>query len=174
MPGQRQAERLCGDRRHRPDSASPLSVITVAAGNTWFVLNRYGVHQFFDWFLYNLKVKGPARGKEWWKYLDDLGTYTRQSLHTPDSSKRARQHVAFRASAALLSLTFAEILLALIWVHSGNSPVKGHWRVLLCLSAVAFGTGIWQTVITRRIDYFVVTGAGTHAKGRTSEAPVSR
>lgn len=49
-----------------------LGVITITVGNTWFALNRYGLHQLVDLVLYWSKSNGPARGDKC-QYLDDLG-----------------------------------------------------------------------------------------------------
>ena len=58
-----------------------LGAISIAVGNTWFSLNRYGLHQLVDYFLYLIKSDGPARGDTNFTYLDDLGQYTYKSLH---------------------------------------------------------------------------------------------
>jgi hypothetical protein len=133
-----------------------LGAISIAVGNTWFALNRYGVHQLVDYVLYMFKSNGPARGNTKFAYLDDLGRYTYKSLHTPDTSMRARQHVAFRASTVLLALTVGEVLLAFSLFHASNSPFAGHERKMLMGGVLALAVGVWQMAITRRIDYYVV------------------
>ena len=89
-----------------------LAVITTVLGNTWFALNRYGLHQVVDYVLYLFKSNGPARTGPilGFAYLDDLGKYTRKSLHTPETSRRAADHIRFRASTVLLALTLGELL----------------------------------------------------------------
>jgi hypothetical protein len=133
-----------------------IGAVSIAVGNAWFALNRYGVHQTLDYFLYLIKSKGPARGNTRFTYLDDLGRYTYRSLHTADSSARARQHVGFRASTVLLALTVGELLITFAWCHEPNSIFGGHPTALLCGGALALIVGGWQMVITRRIDYFIV------------------
>lgn len=133
-----------------------LGVITTALGNTWFAFNRYGLHQLIDYFLYLIKSNGPARSNTKFAYLDDLGRYTYKSLHTQDASSRARQHVAFRASTVLLALTVGELLVAFGHYHANNSPFLGHQCKMIAGGALALAVGIWQMVITRRIDYYVV------------------
>lgn len=132
-----------------------LGVVSIAVGNAWFALNRYGRHQLVDYFLSLIKSDGPARGNTPWAYLDDLGRYTYKSLHTSNDSKRARQHVQFRASAVLLALTVGELLVAFHFYHAGDSLFARHPHMWIA-GAVAFSVGIWQMVITRRIDYYVV------------------
>ena len=89
-----------------------------------------------------------------WAYLDELGRYTYKSLHTPDTSKRARQHVAFRESTVLLALTVGELLLAFSIFHTSKSIFTGRRGVMMVGGALA--VGIWQMIITRIIDYYVV------------------
>jgi hypothetical protein len=133
-----------------------LAAIALALGNTWFALNRYGPHQLLDYALYLSKNKGPARSNTIWAYLDDLGRYTYKSLHTPATSARARQHVAFRASAELLTLTVGELLLVFEYFHANNSLFVGHECQMFIGGVLALGVGFWQMAITRRIDYYIV------------------
>jgi hypothetical protein len=132
-----------------------LGAVSIAVGNAWFALNRYGLHQLVDYGLYLIKSNGPARGEKWWRYLDDLGQYTYKSLHTPDTCKRARQHVEFRASAVLLALTVGELLVAFQIYHATDSLFTRHPHLWIA-GAIAFMIGLWQMVITRRIDFYVV------------------
>jgi hypothetical protein len=133
-----------------------LAAISLAVGNTWFALNRYGLHQFIDYVLYLTGSNGPARRAPGDSYLDDLGKYAHKSLHTSDASARARQHVAFRASTVLLALTVGEVLLVCEFCHARNSVFANHDLGMIIAGALAFAVGIWQDVITRRIDYYVV------------------
>ena len=135
---------------------SVLAAISVAVGNSWFALNRYGLHQLVDYVLYRFKSNGPAQSSAKSAYLDELGRYTYKSLHTPERSVRARQHVAFRASTALLALTVGELLLAFAIYHASNSLFVGHVVKMTIFGVLAFAVGIWQMAITRRIDYYVV------------------
>jgi hypothetical protein len=133
-----------------------LGGVSIAVGNTWFAVNRYGLHQIVDYVLYLSKSKGPARGNTKWTYLDDLGTYSYKSLHTDDKSARARQHVAFRASTVLLLLTLGESVLGFSLHHEGCTVFARHPYLIMAVGVGAFLAGIWQMVITRRIDYFTV------------------
>jgi hypothetical protein len=87
-----------------------IGVITTAVGNTWFALNRYGLHQAVDYILYLNGWGAPAKTAASQNYLDDLGQYVAKSQHAPAISARAQEHVAFRASTVLLILTFGEVL----------------------------------------------------------------
>lgn len=137
-----------------------LAGITVAAGNAWFALNRYGPHQMLDYALYLCKVKGPARGDSWFNFLDDLGLFVHRSLHAGDSE--GIQHVRFRASAMLLLWTVGEAAWLFSYFHACTSPLAGHQCSLRVVGTIAILIGIWQMIITRRIDFYVVSkGAGT-------------
>lgn len=57
-----------------------LAVISLAAGNTWYALNRYGFHQLVDYILWRLGYDGPAKTKRSQSYIDDLGRYPHRSL----------------------------------------------------------------------------------------------
>ena len=135
-----------------------LGVITIAVGNTWFALNRYGFHQLVDYILYQFKSKGPAResGIMDFTFLDDLGKYTYKSLHTGGYSARARQHVAFRASTVLLILTVGELALVFAFFHSMSSRFEGKKGHMIVTGLTVLLFAVWQMIITRRIDYYVV------------------
>jgi hypothetical protein len=140
-----------------------LAAISVTAGNTWFALNRYGLHQCLDYVLYIFKIKGPARAKTF-TYLDELGLYVYKSLHTPDGSARAWQHIAFRVSTVLLALTLGELLLVFAIFHASNSPFVAQESKMEIVGVAAIAVGIWQMVITRRIDYYIVNPPPTLPK----------
>src|SRR5262245_15505876 len=84
-------------------------VVALAAGNIWFSINRYGVHQLIDYFVYLAGSQGPAPGPDGRQYVEDLAVYVAQSLGGSRIAPLARQHVAFRASAVLLLYTVAEV-----------------------------------------------------------------
>lgn len=131
-----------------------LTVIAIAAGNIWFALNRYGIYQVFDYFLYLFKINGPSRGERS-QYLDDLGQYIYRSMHTSEASARARQHVAFRASTGLLICTLGELAFFIGIYHSEYSSIKGYEWELMIGGIITFSIGIWQMILSRRFDYYV-------------------
>ncbi len=129
---------------------------TLAIGNTWFALNRYGLHQAIDWVLWRLGFQSPAKTDASTGYLDDLGKYANRSLRLDDSGVRAQDHVSFRASIVLLILTLGELMMLVAAYHSASSLVAS-WGCMTALGgAVIFGVGVWQMAITRRIDHYVV------------------
>jgi hypothetical protein len=66
---------------------------------------------------------------------------------------------------AFLLLTLSETALVFSCNHSNLSKLKGHivYVVIVCLAAL--GAYIWQSLIARRIDYFVVTKTAHPDKG---------
>lgn len=140
-----------------------LAVITVAAGNTWFALNRYGPHQLLDYALYLCKVRDPARASRY-SYLDDLGLFVHRSLHADDP--KGIQHVRFRASAMLLLWTVGEAAWLFSYIHSDKSLLVGHEVALRWSGAIAFLIGTWQMIITRRIDCFIVSKGAAASSGK--------
>lgn len=139
-----------------------LAVLTIAVGNTWFAFNRYGFHQLLDYLLYRCGIEGPAQHGKTSTYTDDLGKYTYKSLHTPDTAFRARQHVAFRASTVLLILTVGELAIVFSLWHGQDSVLVQHTGKLFLAGCVAIAVAVWQLVITRRIDYYVVNPPHQH------------
>ncbi|MGB7285284.1 MAG: hypothetical protein WBE13_23705 [Candidatus Acidiferrum sp.] len=136
---------------------SLLAAIAFAIGNTWFSINRYVVHQAVDCLSWRFGLEGPARrgGAE---YTTDLAKYVREAVVEIRVPPRARQHVAFRASSVLLVYTLAELLMLMLVDSEPTSPIYGlRARLLLASSgAILFGVGVWQNVITRRIDAAVL------------------
>ena len=136
-----------------------LGVVTLAVGNVWFALNRYAVHQILDLAFYLMKMPGPVpRDPKKDDYVNDLALFTRDSLAPDNPYQHIQEHVKFRASTVLLIFTVAELLFLITQWH-----VKESWmgrladeerRGFAILSFFVFGIGIWQMVITRRIDYY--------------------
>ena len=132
-----------------------LAVVAIAAGNAWFSVNRYVFHQLVDYVCYLAKSEGPSRGGDSWSYVDDLALWVEEALSL-DVPLRARQHVSFRASSVLLIYTMAELMvLAAVWSEADTLTAEReilHWLG----SAGLLAFGIWQNVITRRIDAAVL------------------
>jgi hypothetical protein len=142
---------------HSWQHISIAAVVALAVGNLWFAFNRYAIHQLVDYAMYLLKSKGPAATVSRGNYLDDVGKYAADSLCKSNALSRARQHVAFRTSSILLLYTVAEIgLLVAIW-HDPCTLFAQHACWTAIGSLLIFAAAIWQNVITRRIDYYVVS-----------------
>jgi hypothetical protein len=132
------------------------AAIALAAGNIWFAFNRYGVHQVIDYLAYRKKSQGPVPVGAGCDYVDDLGKYVAKSLRSSTVPEIARQHVAFRASSVLLIYTVAEVAAIFAVWNEANTLFGRHWVVALLVSVAAFALGVWQNIITRRIDYYIV------------------
>jgi hypothetical protein len=133
-------------------------VVALAAGNIWFSINRYGVHQLIDYFVYVAGSQGPAPEPGRRQYIEDLAVYVSRSLGAGHVAPLARQHVAFRASAVLLLYTVAEIcFLFALWNEQGTS-FSDHRAMFVAAAVAVFAIGVWQNIITRRIDYHITRG----------------
>ncbi|MGA7991411.1 MAG: hypothetical protein WCC53_08275 [Thermoanaerobaculia bacterium] len=54
------------------------AVLALVVGNTLFVVNRYGIHQFIDFLAYSFKFVGPARTSGM-HYHAELARHVQQS-----------------------------------------------------------------------------------------------
>jgi hypothetical protein len=84
---------------------------------------------------------------------------------TPGSRRRAprggggcctQQLVAFRASAVLLILTLGELSVVFGAWHADDSPFVGRGLLMILGGIAVFLVGVWQMVITRFIDNYIV------------------
>jgi hypothetical protein len=135
------------------------ATVALAAGNIWFSVNRYGVHQFIDYLLYLANSPGPVPSSRKRRYLHDLGEYVALSMNAPGLPPLARQHVAFRASAVLLLYTVAEVGLLFAGWHEPGTVFSAYQKPILGASLLVFVVGLWQNVITRRIDYYIINSS---------------
>jgi hypothetical protein len=133
-----------------------IAVVALALGNTWFAINRYGVHQLLDYAMYLFRWRGPARTTSWFQFHDDLGKYVAHSLCNSTVPPSVRQHVAFRASSVLLLYIVAEIGLLATFSHEPKTLFERHPQLTPFGSVLIFLVAFWQDAITRRIDYYVV------------------
>ena len=131
------------------------AVITLAAGNAWFVVNRYTVHQLVDYFAY-LVGSSPTAAKRRWHYLETVAAHVKTSVMTEKMPDRARTHVAFRASSVLLLYTLAEVGLLFGFYAESETFFARNARPIQVVSALMFAMAVWQNAITRRIDYAIV------------------
>ena len=130
-----------------------LTVIVITSGNLWFALNRYGFYQFVDYILYLIKSEGPVRGEKSFRYLNDLGNYTHESLTMVIPISKIQQHVSFRASTGLFTLTIGQILFFFGIFHSKLTVFDRHPYRSLGVGIAIIAIGIWQMIITRHIDF---------------------
>src|SRR5208283_181038 len=98
-----------------------LAVVTITIGNALFALNRYGLHQVVEYFLYVGHVKGPIPKGGRLKHADDLAEHVVASFRRGEFPKGIRQHIAFRVSTVLLLLTLGETALVFSCNHSKGS-----------------------------------------------------
>jgi len=133
-----------------------LAVVTVTVGNALLALNRSFVHQLLEYFFYRLNIEGPIPEDGHRDYVNDLAKFVVKSFTPEVYPARIREHIRLRISTAFLLLTLSETALVFSCAHSGSSKLTGHtlWTFLVCVAS--FGAYIWQSVIARRIDYFVV------------------
>lgn len=133
-----------------------VGVVAIAVGNAWFSVNRYVIHQIVDYFCWKRKLQGPAMSVDG-NYIDDLAKYVREAF-IEDARPLARQHVSFRASSVLLIYTISELLIFAA-ISSESCAITSGWIRRLSLGLcglVLFRFGLWQNVITRRIDAAVL------------------
>jgi hypothetical protein len=146
--------------RHFDRSSWPylavMGVIAIAVGNAWFAINRYVLHQLVDYVCWRRNQAGPVRSGNS-RYADDLAKYVREAVSV-DVPQRARQHIAFRASSVLLIYTLSELsFLAAFWSETSAITSGIVARIFWGLIGVGlFIAGLWQNIITRRIDAAVL------------------
>ena len=145
-----------------------MAVVALAAGNIWFALIRYGVHQVIDYLIYLAKSQAPAPTSTRLGYLDDLGRYVARSASDSDISSRAREHVRFRASSVLLLYTVAEVGLIFACWHAPCSLFAEHPIKIAIASLLVFAFGVCQNIITRRIDFHIVRFHGESSAQQSS------
>jgi hypothetical protein len=144
---------FCGFKSDSWQYITTIGVIAVAVGNAWFSLNRYVVHQLLDYIFWRCGLQGPAKSDQG-GYLDHLAKYTREAVIESKAPKLARQHVSFRAASVLLIYTISELLfVSAFWSEDCAITSSLTARIVLGVSGLfLFVLGIWQNIITRRID----------------------
>jgi hypothetical protein len=135
-------------------SISIAAIIALAAGNIWFAINRYVLHQIVDYLLYWRGVKGPSKSKL--GYLEDLGRYVADSQCSSEIPQRARQHVVFRASSVLLLYIVGEMGIVFSWWSESDSLLAQHKCWISGGSLIILIAAVWQQIIARHIDAHVV------------------
>jgi hypothetical protein len=132
------------------------SVVTLAVGNTWFLLNRYLVDQIVDYVLWLFKHHGPPRTGPWFTYTDDIARHIVNSVQALPALRPLHAHVHFRSSAVFMLWTIGEVCFLASWFHAPMSLVAAFPLQLRLVGACVFVAGIVQMSITRRVDYLIV------------------
>lgn len=157
-------------------SLTLLAVLCVVSGNIWFAINRYVIHQFFDYLMWRCSAEAPAMpAEEDVDYLDGLAVFTVRSLSKSRSvDERIREHIRFRGSNILLLLTAGELLLVAAMFNERSSFVSKHPVAFVFFGLALMVGAIWQDIITRRIDYYFVYGLSNASKHRESSMRKAR
>ena len=136
-----------------------IAVVAIVAGNTWYVFHRFAVLQIIDLACYWVGLRGPAADRPTWRawrnYLDDLGRYVARSFSQPPERDALRGHVALRASSVVLMYIAAEVLIVFRIRPEAGTLYDRHGREFLVIGGVAFLFAVWQSIVTRRIDWYV-------------------
>jgi len=136
-----------------------IAVVAIVAGNTWYVFHRFAVLQIIDLACYCGGLRGPAANPPTWRawrnYLDDLGRYVARSFSQPQERDALRGHVALRASNVVLMYVAAEVLIVFSIRPEADTLYNRHGRAFFVIGVLGFVFAIWQSIVTRRIDWYV-------------------
>jgi hypothetical protein len=136
-----------------------LGAVALAAGNTWYALHRYGIHQVIDMILYACGVPGPADSKPGLpavaRFIDGLARHVVKAYEHA-SRQALRQHVALRAASMHLLYITAEASIFFSVFADDSSFFGQHRQGMFWAGLVVFTVATWQNLITRRIDYYSV------------------
>src|SRR5574341_1463693 len=135
-----------------------IMVVAIVAGNTWFAFHRFGIQQIVDLLSYCAGLRGPAAQSPSWvackTYLDDLGKYVARSFLQPAEREPLRNHVEFRASNVVLMYIASEVVFLCALRHEPDTIYSRHPELFGSLGVIGFLCATWQSIITRRIDWY--------------------
>lgn len=129
-----------------PWNITVLAAISVAAGNAWYVLHRYTIHQFFDWILYLIR-EGKAPGYLPWlsSFLDDRFAFARDNL-------KLSEHLHFRSSQIILMFILGEVTIFFAFQHESGSFFANNKAWLCLVGVVVFMASMVQYRISNELD----------------------
>lgn len=84
-----------------------------------------------------------------------LGKYVARSFLQPPERESLRNHVEFRASNVVLMFIASEVVFLCALRHEANTIYSRHPEWFLALGVFGFLCATWQSIITRRIDWYV-------------------
>jgi hypothetical protein len=86
------------------------------------------------------------------RYHADLAKHVQRSLTALDIPRFARQHISFRAGGVLLFYSLAEVALFFSFCPETGSFFDRNFLAMRLCGLILFVAGVWQHLITRRID----------------------
>ena len=130
---------------------------SITLGNVLYFFNRYGIHQATDYLLFKFGAPGLHATNDEPHYHRALAHYIVKSARAP-VGESLRQHLQFRAANSLFGYIIMEILLLFLLVHENKSIFSTHSNYVCVAAGFSFLIGLWQQIITRRVDFLAVTG----------------
>lgn len=127
-----------------------LAAIALLAGNAWYVLHRFTVHQVIDVFLC------PTRKT----YASWLAEHVDKSHRFPDDAADLGAYVRTRSAQVIFLFILAEVEFAFTcWPATGTFFAR-YAGFLKSTAALLFVFAVWQHYLSHRIDVYAVEQHG--------------
>ena len=128
-----------------------LAAITVVAGNVWYVLHRYTVHQVIDYILHKVKRKVPGKS-----YVEWLADFIERGFRSELKMGKLGEHLYFRSSQIILMFIVSEVFFIFALFCDGkNFVADNRWKILI-ISVLIFFFSVWQYYISNTVDWIIV------------------
>lgn len=133
-----------------PWHVTVLAAIAVLAGNTWYVLHRFTVHQAIDWLLC------PERKT----YASWLAKHVDKSHRFLDYASDLGEHVRTRSAQVIFLFIVAEVGFTFTWCAATDSFFARYAGLLRIVSVLVFLVAVGQYYLSHGIDLYAVEQHG--------------
>lgn len=127
-----------------------LAAIAALAGNTWYVLHRFSVHQAIDWLLC------PERKT----YASWLAQHVDKSHRFLAYAADLGKYVGTRSAQVIFLFILAEVGFAFTWGAATGTFFARYAGLLRIVAALVFLVAVAQYYLTHGIDLYAVEQHG--------------
>jgi hypothetical protein len=133
-----------------PWHVAVLAAIAVLAGNTWYVLHRFTVHQAIDWLLC------PQRKT----YASWLAQHVDKSHLFPEYAADVGEYVRTRSAQVIFLFIVAEVGFAFTWCAATGTFFARYTGLLRIVAVLVFLLAVAQYYLSHAIDLYAVDQHG--------------
>lgn len=124
-----------------------LATVAVVAGNCWYLLHRFGVHQLIDLASYRLLLKKPFRGYSIW-----LADHISKSYRLRENLPYLSNHIYVRSAQVIFLFVVSENTLLFAFKAQPETFFQKHGLAISLLSLLGIAVAICQQILIFRID----------------------
>lgn len=124
-----------------------LATVAIVAGNCWYLLHRFGLHQLIDLAAYHWLLDKPLSSYPVW-LADHIG----KSYRLRESLPHLSHHIYVRSAQVIFLFVISESTLVFTFKAQPGTFFERHGLAIILLSLLGIAVSIFQQILLFKID----------------------